>query len=107
MLARWLGLPNARGMWVFTLSALTILVLLFLAARGTKAHRPDFLFAAGLAGYAGASLLQRSWRRLTSSLPDIYNETLRTGHRMPTAEKLLRLLCIGLIAMAFYVQFAG
>jgi len=106
MIARWLGLPDRRGAWIFALSALVTLALLLLAMHGSKEHRVNLLFDAGLACFVGSALLGRAWRGLAKTLPEIYNEKLQSGRRMSAAEKLLSVLCIGLISLAFYVQFA-
>ena len=104
MNAQWLGLPDRRSGWVFSLAILCILACLLLAALGPLSRRLDFLLMAGLAGGIGAALLNRASRSLSKTLPEIYEERLQGGVRMSFAAKLLSLLCIGLVVIAFVTQ---
>ena len=107
MMARWLGLPDRRSEWIFSLAMLCIVAGLIAAAMGPVAKRFDLLMAATLTGWLGAHLLDKPWRSLSKTLPQIYEERLRTGARMSFASKLLNLLCIGLGIIAFVTKYAA
>lgn len=107
MIARWLGLTDRRSEWIFSLAILCIVLCLIAAAIGPATGRFGFLMVASLTGWLGAHLLDRSWRSLTKTLPEIYGERLRAGVRMSFASKLLSLLCIGLGVIGFVTKYAG
>lgn len=107
MIAQWLGLPDRRSEWVFSLAILCIGACLIAAAMGPPTRRFDLLLVASLTGWLGAHLLNRSWRSLAKTLPEVYEERLRSGVRMSFAAKLLSLLCIGLGVIAFITLYGG
>lgn len=105
-MVRWLGLSDRRSARIFTFSVIAMLGLAIAAAHAPKEHCVSLLIAASLPCYIGAERLSRSWLGLLKTLPELYEGKLRGGRGMSRAEKLLRLLCIGLVILAFYVQFA-
>lgn len=107
MIAQWLGLPDRRSEWVFALALLCIIACLGAAIVGPPTRRFDLLILASLTGWLGAHLLNRSWRGLSKTLPEIYEERLQKGVRMSFAAKLLSLLCIGLAVIAFVTLYKG
>lgn len=104
MNAQWLGLSDRRSGWVFSLTMLFIIGFLLMATLGPSPRRMEFLLLAGSTGGIGAALLERSSRSLSKTLPEIYQERLRSGTRMSFAVKLLSLLCIGIGVIAFVTQ---
>lgn len=104
MIARWLGLPDRRSVWIFSLAILCIATCLLTTALGPPARRMDLLMLACLISALGAQLLNRSWGSWPKTLPEIYRERLRSGVRMSFAAKLLSLLCMGFFVIAFVVK---
>ncbi len=104
MIRRWLGLHDRRSRWIFSLAVLCILACLLMAALGPTVRRMDFLLLAGVSGGIGSGVLDRSSRSYSKTLAEIYQERLRSVIRMSFASKLLSLLCIGLIVIAFVTQ---
>lgn len=107
MIARWLGLPDRRSEWIFSLAILCIAACLIAVVVGPATARFDLLMAASLTGWLGSHLLNRSWHGLSKTIPEIYQERLRTEVRMSFAAKLLGLLCIGLGVMGFVTKYAS
>lgn len=106
MIARWLGLPDKRSEWIFALAILCIAACVTVAVVGPPSKRFGLLIGASLTGWLGSHMLMRSWRDLSKTIPEIYEERLRTGLRMSFAAKLLSLLCIGLGIMGFIAKYA-
>lgn len=107
MISQWLGLPDKRSGWIFSLAILCIAACLAAAMMGPPTKRDSLLLAASIVGGLGAHLLNRSWRSLTKTLPGIYEDRLRSGVRMSFASKLLSLLCMGLGTIALIKLYGG
>jgi len=82
-------------------------VCVTVAVKGPRSGRFGLLIGASLTGWLGSHMLMRSWHGLSKTIPEIYEEPLRTGGRMSFAAKLLSLLCIGLGIMGFMAKYAA